>query len=69
MGFYLSVGVLVVLVVARVVVLLDEAEVLLPLPLQRALPALCVGGEVALWGGEHLWFSTGQLQHLQINSV
>lgn len=37
-----------VLVVAGVVVLLDEAEVLLPLPLQDAVPPLCVGGEITL---------------------
>lgn len=71
-GPYLSVGVLMVLVIAGVVVLLDEAKVLLTLPLQCALPPLGVGGEVALWEreragggeGENLCFCTGQLQHL-----
>lgn len=47
-GSYLSVGVLVVLLVPGVVVLLDEAEVLLPFPLQGQLPALRVGREIAL---------------------
>lgn len=47
-GTYLSVGVLMVLLITRVVVLLDEAEVLLPLPLQRQLPPLSVCWEVAL---------------------
>lgn len=47
-GSYLSVGVLVVLLVPGVVVLLDEAKVLLPFPLQGQLPALRVGGEIAL---------------------
>lgn len=49
-GQYLSVGVLVVLVVAGVVILLDEAEVFLPLPLERALSPLRVRREVALRG-------------------
>lgn len=48
---YLSVRVLVVLVVAGVVILLDEAKVLLPLPLQDALSPLSVSWEIALWGG------------------
>lgn len=64
---YLSVGVLMVFVIAGVVVLLNEAKVLLPFPLQRALPPLGVGWEVALWGGgekRNLCFCTGQLQHL-----
>lgn len=50
-GSYLSVGVLVVLLVPGVVVLLDEAKVLLPFPLQGQLPALRVGGEIALHRG------------------
>lgn len=36
------------LLVPGVVVLLDEAKVLLPFPLQGQLPALRVGGEIAL---------------------
>lgn len=47
-GSYLSVGVLVVLLVPGVVVLLDEAKVLLPLALQGQLAALRVGREIAL---------------------
>lgn len=45
---YLSVGVLVMLLIARVVILLDEAKVLLPLPLQGQLPSLGVCREIAL---------------------
>lgn len=45
---YLSVCVLMVFVVARVVVLLDEAEVFLSLPLQDAVSPLCIGREVTL---------------------
>lgn len=41
-----------VFVVAGVVILLDEAEVLLPLPLQSTFPPLCVGREVALQGAQ-----------------
>lgn len=41
--YYLSVGVLVMLVVTGVVVLLDETEVLLPLSLQCAGSALGIG--------------------------
>lgn len=45
---YLSVSVLVVLIIAGVIVLLDEAKVLLPLPLQHAVSPLRVGGEITL---------------------
>lgn len=45
---YLSVGVLVMLVVAGVVVLLDETKVFLPLSLQRAGSALGIGRQVTL---------------------
>lgn len=45
---YLSVCVLVMLVIAGVVVLLDEPEVLLPLSLQRAGSALGIGRQVTL---------------------
>lgn len=47
---YLSVRVLMVLVVAGVVILLDEAKVFLPLPLQDALSPLCISWEVTLRG-------------------
>lgn len=47
-GSHLSVGVLVVLVSAGVVILLYEAKVLVALPLQHQVPALHVGREVAL---------------------
>ena len=36
------------LLIARVVILLNEAKVLLPLPLQGQLPPLGVCGEIAL---------------------
>lgn len=36
------------LLIARVVILLNEAKVLLPLPLQGQLPPLSVCGEIAL---------------------
>lgn len=49
---YLSVRVLMVLVVAGVVILLDEAKIFLPLPLQDTLPSLCVSWEVTLPGGD-----------------
>lgn len=45
---YLSVRVLMVLVIAGVVVLLDEAKILLPLPLQDVLSPLSVGWQVTL---------------------
>lgn len=45
---YLAVSILVVLLVPGVVVLLDEAEVFLPLALQSQLPSLHVGGEITL---------------------
>lgn len=45
---YLSVGVLVMLVIAGVVVLLDETEVLLPFSLKRAGSALGIGRQVTL---------------------
>lgn len=48
---YLSVRVLMVLVVAGVVILLDEAKVFLPLPLQDALSPLRISREVTLRGG------------------
>lgn len=48
---YLSVGVLMVLVVAGVVILLDEAKIFLPLPLQDTLSSLCISWEVTLQGG------------------
>lgn len=48
---YLSVRVLMVLVVAGVVILLDEAKVFLPLPLQDALSPLRIRREVTLRGG------------------
>lgn len=44
----LSVGVLVVLFIPRVVILLNKAKVLLPLPLQGELPPLGVCREIAL---------------------
>ena len=47
-SIYLSVCVLVVFVIAGVVVLLDEAEIFLPLPLQDAVSPLCVGWQVTL---------------------
>lgn len=49
---YLSVRVLMVLVIAGVVILLDEAKIFLPLPLQDALSPLCVSWEVTLPGGD-----------------
>lgn len=49
---YLSVRVLMVLVVAGVVILLDEAKIFLPLPLQDALSPLCISWEVTLRGGD-----------------
>lgn len=48
---YLSVRVLMVLIVAGVVILLDEAKVFLPLPLQDALSPLRISWEVTLRGG------------------
>lgn len=45
---YLSVGVLVVLIIAGVIVLLDETKVLLPLPLQHTVSPLCIGREITL---------------------
>lgn len=48
---YLSVRVLMVLIVAGVVILLDEAKVFLPLPLQDALSPLGISWEVTLRGG------------------
>lgn len=51
MLIYLSVRVLMVFVVAGVVVLLDEAEVFLSLPLQDTVSPLCIGGEVTLKKG------------------
>lgn len=48
---YLSVRVLMVLVVAGVVILLDEAKVFLPLPPQDALSPLRISWEVTLRGG------------------
>lgn len=41
-----------VFVIAGVVVLLDEAEVLLSLPLKDAVSSFCVSWEVTLRGGE-----------------
>lgn len=49
---YLSVRVLMVFVIAGVVVLLDEAEVLLSLPLKDAVSSFCVSWEVTLRDGE-----------------
>lgn len=45
---HLSVGVLMVLFIPRVIILLNEAKVLLPLPLQGQLPPLGVRWEIAL---------------------
>lgn len=45
---HLSVGILVVLFIPRVIILLNEAKVLLPLPLQGQLPPLGVCREIAL---------------------
>lgn len=47
-GSYLSVGVLMVLLVPGIVILLDEAEILLPLALQSQLSPLHVCGEITL---------------------
>lgn len=37
--------------ISRVIILLNEAKIFLPLPLQSRLPPLGVGWEVALWTG------------------
>lgn len=64
---YLSIGVLVMLVVAGVVVLLDETKVLLPLSLQRAGSALGIGRQVTLRKATHTHkqpIMEGQLKRL-----
>lgn len=45
---YLSVSILVMLLISGVIILLNEAKVLLPLPLQGQLPPLGVCREIAL---------------------
>lgn len=47
-GCYLTVGVSVVLVCSGVVILLDEAKILLSLPLEDQLPTFHVSWQVAL---------------------
>jgi len=47
-GSYLSVGVLMVFLVPGIIILLDEAKVLLPLTLQSQLSPLHVCGEITL---------------------
>lgn len=38
--------------ISRIVILLNEAKIFLPLPLQGQLPPLGVGWEIALWTGQ-----------------
>lgn len=47
-GCYLPVGVSVVLVCSGVIILLDEAKILLSLSLENQLPAIHISREVAL---------------------
>lgn len=37
--------------ISRVIILLNEAKIFLPFPLQGQLPPLGVGWEIALWTG------------------
>ena len=45
---YLSVGILVMFLISRVIILFNEAKILLPLPLQGQLPPLSVCWEITL---------------------
>lgn len=46
--FYLSVCVSVILICSGVVILLDKAKILLPLPLENQIPSFSIGRKIAL---------------------